>query len=195
MEGAAVNSLSDLHLTPDIFAYHLDANLPHLDVTFKGGEKAEWGNILTPTQVQDAPKVQFADAQEHASYVIFMTDPDAPSRNNAQFREWWHWIVTNVPGKDLRAGDLSKGKEHWSYVGAGPPEKTGLHRYVLLAFKQKTKKQDFGNGKGLTGDGRGKNHVEQWAKKHGLGHPVAAAAFQAEWDDYVPELYKKLGAN
>ena len=97
------------------------------------------GNVLTPTQVQNAPKVQFADAEEHASYVIFMTDPDAPSRNEPTFREWWHWIVVNVPGKDLKTGDLSKGQEHWAYVGAGAPQGTGLHRYVVLAFKQKSK--------------------------------------------------------
>lgn len=46
----------------------------------------------------------------------------------------------------------------------------------------------------MTGDGRGKNRVEVWTKKYGLGHPVALACWQSEWDDYVPELYKKLGA-
>jgi hypothetical protein len=46
----------------------------------------------------------------------------------------------------------------------------------------------------MTGNGRGKNHISEFAKKYNLGHPVALSVFQAEWDDYVPELYKKLGA-
>ncbi len=68
-----------------------------------------------------------------------------------------------------------------------------MHRYVFLVYKQKTKKQVFDNPKGFTGTGRGKNHVEEFAKKHGLGHPVAVNAFQAEFDHSVPELYKRLG--
>jgi phosphatidylethanolamine-binding protein (PEBP) family uncharacterized protein len=122
-----------------------------------------------------------------------MTDPDAPRRDDPRFREWWHWIRTNVSGADLQKGDLSNGEEHWSYVGAGPPQDTGLHRYVIVIFKQKSKKQKFESPKGLTGQGRGKQHVEQFATKYGLGHPVALAYFQAEWDEYVPKLYAKLG--
>ncbi len=76
-----------------------------------------------------------------------MTDPDAPRRDDPRFREWWHWIRTNVPGSDLRKGDLSKGEEHWTYVGAGPPQDTGLHRYVIIIFKQKSKKQKFESSK------------------------------------------------
>lgn len=99
----------------------------------------------------------------------------------------------NIPGPALRKGDLSQGKEHWVYVPPGPPEGTGLHRYVLFVYKQKSKKQPFEGAKGFTAAGRGKQHVEDFAKKHGLGHPVAVAAFQAEFDQSVPELYKRLG--
>jgi phosphatidylethanolamine-binding protein (PEBP) family uncharacterized protein len=81
--------------------------------------------------VQDQPTVKFEGAEDHACYVIFMTDPDAPSRADPRFREWWHWILTGVKGSDLKVGDLSKGKTHWDYVGAGPPEGSGLHRYVI----------------------------------------------------------------
>lgn len=62
----------------------------------------------------------------------------------------------------------------------------------------------------MTGQGRGKQHMEVFATKYGLGHPVALAMFQvaallvlcfvslilcsqAEYDDYVPKLYAKLG--
>ena len=55
------------------------------------------------------------------------TDPDAPSRKNPKYREWRHWVVVNVPG-----GDVSKGEVCAEYVGAGPPQGTGLHRYIVL---------------------------------------------------------------
>lgn len=121
-----------------------------------------------------------------------MTDPDAPTRSDPRFREWWHWIQTNIPGPALKAGKVSEGLEHWTYVPPGPPEGTGLHRYVILIYKQKSKKQKFEGQKGFTAQGRGKNHVEEFAKKHGLGHPVAVAAFQAQYDESVPGLYARL---
>lgn len=42
-----------------------------------------------------------------------------------------HWGVVNIPGANVTAGQTIA-----EYVGAGPPEGTGLHRYVLLVFKQ-----------------------------------------------------------
>ncbi len=50
-------------MTPDIFPYSLPVDLPVPEVTFAGGHKALRGNVLTPTQVQDAPTVRFADAE------------------------------------------------------------------------------------------------------------------------------------
>ena len=47
------------------------------------------------------------------------TDPDAPSRADPKFREWHHWCVVNIPGKDVNAGEVLA-----EYVGSGPPEGT-----------------------------------------------------------------------
>lgn len=49
-----------------------------------------------------------------------ITDPDAPSRKEATFREWHHWLVGNIPGSDV-----SKGETLSEYVGSGPPQGTG----------------------------------------------------------------------
>lgn len=45
--------------------------------------------------------------------------------------EWHHWLVVNIPGNDI-----GKGETLSEYVGSGPPKGTGLHRYVMLVYKQ-----------------------------------------------------------
>ena len=45
---------------------------------------------------------------------------------------------------------------------------------------------------GLSADNRGGTKARELAAKYDLGNPVAGNLFQAEWDDYVPKLYKKL---
>jgi hypothetical protein len=146
------------------------------------------GMTLTPTQVKDQPILDW-DANPNDFYAIVMNDPDAPSRADPKFREWHHWCVVNIPGKDISAGEVLT-----EYVGSGPPKGTKLHRYVFLVFKQPKGRQQF-DEKHLTnrsGDGRGKQSVSSFASKHGLGAPVAGNYYQAEWDEYVPKLYEQL---
>eukprot|EP00918_Siedleckia_nematoides_P076503 GHVU01167208.1.p1 GENE.GHVU01167208.1~~GHVU01167208.1.p1 ORF type:complete len:183 (-),score=24.27 GHVU01167208.1:382-930(-) len=146
------------------------------------------GVVLTPTQVKDRPVLDW-DADNSAYYAVFMNDPDAPSRAEPKFREWHHWLVANIPGKDISKGEILS-----DYVGAGPPQDTGLHRYVLLVYKQ-TGKQDFSSEPHLTnrsGDGRASQSAAKTAAKHGFEGPIAANFFQAEFDDYVPKLYEQL---
>jgi len=122
-----------------------------------------------------------------------MFDPDAPSRQDPKYGPWLHWLSVNVPGSDLAQGDNLA-----QYVGAGPPQGTGLHRYVVLAYKQEHK----GDPKELqsfhkAGD-RPKWELKKFcgkAEKHtqmGALHLVAGNFFEAQWDDYVPTLYKNL---
>lgn len=44
-----------------------------------------------------------------------------------------------------------------------------------------------------SGANRAKFSIAKFAKKYNLGAPVAGNFYQAEYDDYVPELYKQLG--
>lgn len=143
---------------------------------------------LTPTQVQNPPEVTWK-ADEGALYTLVMTDPDAPSRADPKFREWRHWTVVNIPGMNINAGHLAA-----VYVGAGPPKGTGYHRYVFLLYKQpSTINVEHVVHIQLTGKGRGGFKVREFAKKHGLGEPIDAVHFEAQWDEYVPKLYEKLG--
>lgn len=88
------------------------------------------GNELTPTQVKDIPTVKW-NANNDTYYTLCMTDPDAPSRDNPKFREWHHWLVGNIPGHRIDDGETLS-----AYIGSGPPEGTGLHRYIILIFEQ-----------------------------------------------------------
>lgn len=160
-----------------------------IEVSYPSGVKVDNGNTLTPTQVKDIPKVSWA-VDSGALYTLCMTDPDAPSRKDPKFREWHHWLVGNIPGTDV-----AKGETLSEYVGSGPPQGTGLHRYVFLVYKQDGK-ITFTEKKltNKSGDNRGKFSIKSFAVKYKLGDPIAGNLYQAEYDDYVPILYKQLGA-
>lgn len=63
-----------------------------------------------------------------------MVDPDAPSRETPTAREICHWLVINIPGNKVADGQTIA-----EYIGSGPPEGSGLHRYIFLIFKQADK--------------------------------------------------------
>ncbi|KAL4002382.1 Hippocampal cholinergic neurostimulating peptide [Acanthocheilonema viteae] len=159
-----------------------------ITIDYSSGVKANLGNELTPTQVKDEPKVSW-EADAESLYTLVLTDPDAPSRERPTHREWHHWLVSNIPGQDVRKGDVLS-----EYVGSGPPKGTGLHRYVFLVYKQPKKivDTDHGHLTNRSGANRGDFKISKFAMKHKLGNPVAGNFYQAQYDDYVPKLYEQL---
>lgn len=72
---------------------------------------------------------------------------------------------------------------------------TGLHRYVFLVYRQPGKL--VFDEKRLTNksvDGRASFKISKFAEKYNLGNPIAGNFYLAEFDDWVPQLYKLLGA-
>jgi phosphatidylethanolamine-binding protein (PEBP) family uncharacterized protein len=70
-----------------------------------------------------------------------MIDPDAPSRANPIYAQWLHWAVVNVPAANVVAtatnAQLQKGANVVAeYAGPTPPPGSGLHRYVILVYRQ-----------------------------------------------------------
>ncbi|XP_076824422.1 phosphatidylethanolamine-binding protein 1-like [Clavelina lepadiformis] len=87
-------------------------------VKFGNVELTNICQILTPTQAQNQPEVSWTTAPEKL-YSIFMMDPDAPSRQDPKYREWYHWGVLNIPGTKINEGQIIA-----DYIGAGPPKGT-----------------------------------------------------------------------
>lgn len=100
-----------------------------IKVSYPSGVTVNEGNELTPTQVKDIPAVDFA-ADNNSFYTLCMTDPDAPSRENPTYREWHHWLVGNIPGKDVAKGEILS-----AYVGSGPPPGEKLPRYGIVEIR------------------------------------------------------------
>lgn len=158
-------------------------------VIFDSGVMADKGVELKPRQVKNQPKVEWKPDSADSYYTLIMTDPDAPSRAKPEWREWHHWLVVNIPGNAVDKGEVLS-----AYVGSGAPKDTGLHRYVFLLYKQ-PKKLEFTEAHltNTSPKGREKFSTKNFVAKYGLGVPVAGNFFQAQYDDYVPELYKQLG--
>ena len=103
-----------------------------------GGAGAE-APVLTPAQTRAAPTALACPVADRAAlYTLLMVDPDPPSRQNPVYREWLHWIVTDVRAGGDAAGtlDIDGGHEAIAYAGPTPPKGTGLHRYCFILFRQ-----------------------------------------------------------
>ncbi|XP_068152879.1 protein D2 [Drosophila tropicalis] len=184
-QSATVEEIFQAHgIVPDIIPR---APNDFLKVSYKSGLMAKDGGELTPTQVKDQPCVEW-NAEPDALYTLLLTDPDAPSRKDPKFREWHHWLVGNIPGNQVDKGNVLS-----AYVGAGPPQGSGLHRYVFLLFKQ-PRKLSFDEPRipKTSSSKREKFSTVKFVAKYKLDNPVAGNFFQARYDDYVPKLYKQL---
>ncbi|KAH8276782.1 hypothetical protein KR026_000654 [Drosophila bipectinata] len=145
------------------------------------------GNELTPTQVKDTPTVQWCAPEGDSLYTLLMVDPDAPTRQDPKFREILHWAVVNIKGNDIATGFPLA-----AYIGSGPPEGTGLHRYIFLVYRQGNKIEEGQTIPNNVRAGRLNFSARQFAAKHGLGEPIAANYYQAQYDDYVPIRNKTI---
>ncbi|CAL8143639.1 unnamed protein product [Orchesella dallaii] len=170
-------------VVPDV----LDA-VPKAVLGLKYGTiEVKLGNMLTPTQVKTPPTVTW-NADSNKFYLLCMTEPDAPSRKDHSIAEWHHWLVGNIPGTDI-----SKGETLSEYIGSGPAQGGGANRYVFLLYEQPGKLTfDEKHLTNRSAEGRAKFSARNFAKKYKLGEPIAGNFYQAEWDDYVPTVYKQL---
>lgn len=82
----------------------------------------DFGNELTPTQVQHRPVEITWDVKPNTLYTLAMVDPDAPSRKEPTMGEVAHWLVVNIP-----ENHFNQGLEISEYIGSGAPQGTGNH--------------------------------------------------------------------
>ncbi|KAM8705224.1 hypothetical protein ACLKA7_009649 [Drosophila subpalustris] len=158
-----------------------------LNVTFNGHIPADRGVELQPMQVRDVPSVKWI-ANQDTYYTLLMVDPDVPSKKYPKFKEYLHWLVVNIPGNQLQLGDVRA-----AYVGAMPLEDTGLHRYVLLLFKQSDFTTfDFEKLPQQNDQGRIKFNTKEFVERYKLGVPLAGNFFTSIWSKDVSALHKTI---
>ncbi|KAF2733251.1 PEBP-like protein [Polyplosphaeria fusca] len=176
----------------------IDDFLPSLSLSVSWEKTgASLGNKIKPKHLQDQPSISLHDITNpdgcpttNMTYVVTLTDPDAPSRDNPKWSEMCHWIAANVSLSSEQTFSIlpipfvheklesSSPDDVVKYKPPGPPPKTGKHRYVFLVFAPKNgttlpltlskpkDRQHWGTGE----EGGG---VRDWAKENDLV-PVAA---------------------
>lgn len=118
-----INSLYGNQIVPQ--AINLPPNC-QVNVTWDGMRSAAFGNEITPTQVQNRPRVTWT-TEMGALYTLLMVDLDGGS-TLGQVRQW---LVVNIPGNNLLEGQIIT-----PYLGGLPPQNTGFHKFVFVVFKQ-----------------------------------------------------------
>ncbi|GJR52084.1 CEN-like protein 1 [Tanacetum coccineum] len=139
-----------------------------LTVTYNLNKIVCNGHELMPNVITSKPRVDIGGEDMRSAYTLIMTDPDVPGPSDPYLREHLHWIVTDIPGTT----DASFGKEIVSYEIPKPV--IGIHRYVFLLFKQKTRKSVTPPAS------RDHFNTRSFCHEHGLGLPVAAVYFNAQ---------------
>ncbi|KAJ6220731.1 hypothetical protein RDWZM_006543 [Blomia tropicalis] len=179
-------------------AFKVDEVVPHcLDraplhvaqVHYDSGVMMNLGTELTPTQVQNEPSVKWPTEPDQL-YTLIFTDLDVPNRSEPKFREILHWLVVNISGNDIANGDCYAG-----YIGAGAPKESGLHRYVLLVFKQPNGRIELDRPKigSRVLDGRYAFKTRHLIDEYKFNsQPIAGNYFQAQYDDYCPILHAQF---
>lgn len=157
-----------------------------LKIKYNSGVQVDYGNELTPTQVKDEPVFEYP-AEGDKLYTIAFVDPDAPSRADPKFGQCLHYMVHNVPGLSVGQGNVAA-----EFIGSGPPEGTGLHRYIFVVYEQPGKIVVANTISKTSIEGRMKFKLRDYATEKGLGKPIAANFYLAQYDDYVPLLHKQF---
>uniref|UniRef100_A0A914W6A2 Uncharacterized protein n=1 Tax=Plectus sambesii TaxID=2011161 RepID=A0A914W6A2_9BILA len=107
----------------EFFKYIGTTPVSFLKVVFNG-TIVDLGANLQTSITSTVPQLTYA-SQAASSCSAFMIDMDATAG------AWLHWMVINV-----RKGDVSDGHTVVEYSPPAPPQKSGVHRYLLLVYVQ-----------------------------------------------------------
>jgi phosphatidylethanolamine-binding protein (PEBP) family uncharacterized protein len=157
-----------------------------------GDNTVTQGCTMVPTNTASAPSsVKWvSEGNEGKKYTLIVSDPDAPSRETPSYREFIHWVRSDITAEALATGTID-GTDTLAYVGPAPPHSSGPHRYIFILFEQ-------GEGNGAEAlatafEGRGGKKAVTCAQAAGLGQIMALNIFSCEWDESVDALHKAIG--
>ncbi|XP_064601962.1 protein D1-like [Liolophura sinensis] len=144
------------------------------------------GVELVLESVQSMPVyLRYDDADPSKKYTLLMVDPDAASSKAPEKTYFLHWLLEQVPGKELQSGKFKNSEEDEpvettyvekiSYMPPNPPAGSGPHRYQFYLYEQSVPTLN-----GIPGKTRGGFDMEDFVSINSLGSPVAAFEFVAE---------------
>lgn len=144
------------------------------------GTEVKPGCELLPQQLVKEPSVNWK-CERNSYYFLCMLDPDMPSRRNPTYRHWLNWLVGNIPGCNMKEGNV-----YTEYVKPSPEEHTGLHRCLLLIYKQpEVINFPFQLLTVRSLKRRSNFSMAEVARKYKLYRPVAANFFHTKFDIYA----------
>uniref|UniRef100_A0A0E0ETS5 Uncharacterized protein n=1 Tax=Oryza meridionalis TaxID=40149 RepID=A0A0E0ETS5_9ORYZ len=124
------------------------------------------GTGLRSSAVFTAPHVEIEGRDQTKLYTLVMVDPDAPSPSKPEYREYLHWLVTDIPEA------IDARNEIVPYEAPRPP--AGIHRLVFVLFKQEARQTVYAPG------WRQNFNVRDFSAFYNLGPPVAALYFNCQ---------------
>lgn len=162
----ALNVLKQAKIIPDVIPSDSDlkpTGVPSVAMSIRYQRHAVvGGNELTPQDAHAPPTIEFDPPPPNGySYVLVLTDPDAPFPESPKAREWCHWIASRILGTTLR----KEAEELMPYAGPSPPAGSAAHRYVFLLFLAPLKWTPV---KVPSPNNRKNFHAMEWAHANGL---------------------------
>ncbi|KAI1232342.1 hypothetical protein IHE44_0006798 [Lamprotornis superbus] len=146
-----------------------------------------YGNMVTPSEASSPPAVSY-EADKGSLWTLLLTNPDGHLRDADS--EYLHWLVTNIPGSDIKAG-----KEMCHYLPPFPAMGTGYHRFIFLLFKQHSPidfSQDARPTPCYSLKMRTFSTFDFYTKHKDAMTPAGLAFFQCQWDSSVTTTFHQL---
>lgn len=166
-------------------AFH---NTTPLKITFHVSKQliveANDGSTLDPRNTENPPVISFITiAGSQTYYTLILLNPDVP-----QLREFVHWVVVNIPGNDVTAGQTV-----CPYLPACPLFAAGKQRYFFLLYEQDKfySRQDIVEAQQYFSP-RYELKASDWVLKKGVGVPIGCNGFQCEWTSFCDHIHEKI---
>ncbi|XP_023947614.2 protein D2-like [Bicyclus anynana] len=104
---------------------------------YYGNEEIKTGEEIYADITVEFPEVGFA-VEPGCYYTFIIVDPDSPSAYDPFWRSYLMALYVNIGSSPSSLGglDLHTGFEVATHIPTSPIPGTGIHRYVLLLFKQ-----------------------------------------------------------
>ncbi|XP_065219686.1 uncharacterized protein LOC135845150 [Planococcus citri] len=156
-------------IIPDVLD-EIPENLEKCRVIYPSGAEVNLGNYLSRNQTHKQPNVTWT-ANQSDYYIVVLEDPDSPTPMRPTMRENMFWMVVNIPGNNVSAGETIL---EYQYPAVSPT--SGIHRNIFLVYKQPGILNYTQERKSWIHE-RGARKIRPLAAKYSLQGPVAINFF------------------